>query len=220
VRAPRFAQPRTIVLVREDRRLESFITEAGERRGLAQGPHGWGTVYPDLRTLEATWRLIEKMPQWDLPAMNRLIVEQATHPSHLGAITSELKGRWMEHAQRMDGIRAAERIFAQGNLVSRNVSFDDVSALYDSDVETTIRTRLGLDDRVVRFDPPFEGPFGNAINTLTIPGWMIDGESSESLLPSEIRTNRGEILFNVGRRSLRYDRLGLRKEDTHEPPER
>jgi CRISPR-associated endonuclease/helicase Cas3 len=219
VRAPRFVEGRAIVLVSKDRRLDSFIVDAGERHGLAKGPHGWGTVYPDLRMLEATWRLLESNPRWDLPNMNRLIVENVTHPSHLRRITSELGGRWEKHRERMEGIRAAHRKFAQNNLISRNDSFNDTSGLPSPMLETTIRTRLGLDDRVIEFDQPLEGPFGNPITALIIPGWMTDLQPREKLSPSDIRAAGGEIIFTLGSRTLRYDRLGLRGDHSNEPSE-
>ena len=45
----------------------------------------YGYVYSDLRVLEATLRLIKDRSEWEIPAMNRELVERATHPDALGS---------------------------------------------------------------------------------------------------------------------------------------
>ena len=50
---------------------------------LGRGAHGLGGdkgPYDDLIAVEATRRLIVEHPVWHIPAMNRLLVERATHP--------------------------------------------------------------------------------------------------------------------------------------------
>lgn len=207
-----FTSARVIVLVSSNRDLSVFIERKGKARGLARGPHGWGTVYPDLRMLEATWRLIARRPCWDIPAMNRLAVECATHPAYLQSIVSELGGLWREHGQRMEGIRAAHGIFARQNTLRRDLPLDNRSCLFGDGVASEIRTRLGLSDRVVRFAPALRSPFGNPVDELTIPAWMLGGDSSSAEDGLVCQATADAFRFTFSGRAFLYDRLGLRRE--------
>jgi hypothetical protein len=89
------SEPRALVLTPPDR---DFLTLL---RG-GRGRHGLGRVYDDARVIEATWRLIETEPVWDIPRMNRHLVEQATHPERLAAIEAELRGRDSAWARVLD----------------------------------------------------------------------------------------------------------------------
>ena len=44
----------------------------------------------DLAGLEATRSLIGAHPIWQIPAMNRMLVERATHPRPLEALTQQM----------------------------------------------------------------------------------------------------------------------------------
>ncbi|MDZ7717615.1 MAG: hypothetical protein U5K72_02195 [Balneolaceae bacterium] len=61
------------------------MTESIDHNGKgSKGKHGLGTVYQDLRTIEATWQVLEdeNMEYWNIPEHNRELVERATHPTH------------------------------------------------------------------------------------------------------------------------------------------
>lgn len=99
-----FESARAIVLVSGDRDLGKYVLEKGEARGKANGPHGIGTVYADLRVLEATWRLLEQGDLIELPAMSRWLVESVTHHEKLDEIGEAFGGRWLDHSNRMKGM--------------------------------------------------------------------------------------------------------------------
>ena len=87
-------RPRCVVLTPDTGDLSALLQRGANSTGL--GPHGF--VYEDLRVLEATRRLIVQYPQWDIPRMNRELVENATHPDALEAIVEELGEAWRTHA--------------------------------------------------------------------------------------------------------------------------
>ena len=94
-----YMKPACTVLMPLDGDLSPLLQRRNDRNGL--GPDGY--VYKDLRTLEATRRLIAEYSEWRIPVMNRLLVEHATHPNALEAIVQELGGNWPEHANRIKG---------------------------------------------------------------------------------------------------------------------
>ena len=70
-------------------------------------------VYIDLRMLEATRRLIEAQPTRHIPADNRELVERATHPEALDAISAELGPDWESFGQEIDGRSGAHASLAR-----------------------------------------------------------------------------------------------------------
>jgi CRISPR-associated endonuclease/helicase Cas3 len=201
-----FRAPRVIVLVPADRDLTPLIG----REGAARGEHGFGTVYDDLRVLEATWRALETYQTLEIPAMNRRLVEAATHPEALKAIVAELGGPWKKHAQKCDGESIASRRLANLNAVDRDQPFADCR--FPSS-ESRIRTRLGEDDRIVEFDGAPAGPFGAPIRRLTIPGWLAKGAPAEAQA-EHVVAEAESIRFNFADRAFVYDRMGLRPAET------
>ena len=91
------ASPICIVLTPPDADLSHLLTSGEHANGL--GPRGY--VYPDLRILELTRRLIAEHGEWEIPKMNRLLVERATHPEELGALVKSKGGEWQAHAGEM-----------------------------------------------------------------------------------------------------------------------
>ena len=94
-----YVQPRCVVLTPDSEDLTPLLRGRPNRTGL--GPHGY--VYEDLRVLEATRRLIAMYPKWDIPRMNRRLVEGATHPDELERIVEELGAEWREHSNKVMG---------------------------------------------------------------------------------------------------------------------
>lgn len=177
------------------------------REGRARHHHGLGTVYCDLRVLEATWRLIENRSTWDIPAMNRELVELSLHPSALNEITAEKGAEWDLHGQRVIGSRYGEARQAHLNLVDWTQPYSEAS--FSDDVR--IPTRLGDSDRRVEFDSPFLSPFGFRIAELTVrAAWTMDIPADEYM--GRLEASSGDVTrFVFGEKSFIYDRLGLRK---------
>ena len=205
-----YAEPRCIVLTPGDD-LSPLLSSGGSPNGL--GPHGG--VYRNLHILEATRRLVGEHPQWGIPEMNRELVERATHPEALDAISDEMGEAWRDHAIGTAGGHIADVQTAQNAIVRRDKTFypeeDNGTASRGWDNENNIRTRLG-DDRVeIELAPAAASPFdaSRAIDRLTLSSrWLPGIEPPESAEPTPAD---GGFEFRVGDRRFHYDRLGLRR---------
>ena len=202
-----YERPTCVVLTPGDD-LSPLLASGQNANGL--GPRGH--VYGSLQVLEATRRLIEEHPEWHIPAMNRELVERATHPDALEAITEEMGEAWRAHANSTEGGYISDRQTARGNVVRLDKSFfEDNRDVVFGPAEERIRTRLG-DDRIdVAFDPPPVSPFepSGSIDKLAVSADWLKGEG----LPESVETAPigGGFEFSIGNRRLRYDRLGLRQ---------
>ena len=203
-----YTMPRCIVLVPSGDDLSPLLKRGSRRNGL--GPYGY--VYPDLRILEATRRLVLELPRWSIPEMNRELVERATHPDALDAIVRELGEQWLAHTQAIRGGEIAEGLTARSAIIRRDRSFyiDNREVLFGS-VEESIRTRLGDEGIDVEFDPAPVGPFDKTrrVDSLSVPArWLSGRIVDDSLSPQPYE---GGFAFHVGDREFLYDRLGLRR---------
>ena len=203
-----YESPTCVVLTPDSPDLSSLLQRGPNRTGL--GPHGY--VYEDLRVLEATRRLIGQHSRWDIPRMNRELVERATHPAALDAIVEELGDDWQVHANNVMGGQLGDGLTAANAVIRRDKSFfiDNREVLFGSD-EERIRTRLGDEGIEVEFDPPPPSPFDPArtIDRLSVPlRWLGADPAPESVAPL---LSEGGFTFAVGDRTFYYDRLGLRR---------
>ena len=114
-----YAKPSCVVLTPPDSGLAPLLDSGRDPNGL--GPHGG--VYQDLRTLEATRRLITEHPEWEIPRMNRLLVERATHPDALESLTHELGEDWQTHGVQIEGGEIGDGLTARGVTIKRGKSF-------------------------------------------------------------------------------------------------
>ena len=210
-----YARPQCLVLTPAEDDLSPLLNKGPNANGL--GPYGG--VYRSLPALEATRRLIAEYPRWRIPQMNRELVERATHPDELEAITAEMAAsagqmgdEWRAHTIDDKGRLIADEQVARGHTINFGQSFyaDNRETLFPSD-EERIRTRLG-DDRVeLRFDPIQDSPFGAArsIDRMALPmRWLGGAEAPETVAPTPAD---GGFEFSIGARRFRYDRLGLRR---------
>ncbi|CAG0965130.1 partial CRISPR-associated endonuclease/helicase Cas3, partial [Anaerolineae bacterium] len=198
-----FDVARAIVSVPGDRDLGVLIR--GD--GTARSHHGLGSVYPDLRQLEATWRLLGDYVEWRIPGMNRLLVEHSLHSAALEAVVRAGGDPWKAHADQMIGSERGLARQAELNLVSWSHPYSETSFPTDQ----RIATRLGEGDRLVRFDPPVPGPFEASFSELVLREYWTRGVPPDLDIATVVSTGSG-ILFQFGGAAFRYDRLGLRPE--------
>lgn len=209
-RAAAFAAPRCMVLVPEEG-LAAGLGGGLLRYGLGAASDGGG-IYRDLLGLEATHRLIAQHPVWKIPAMNRMLVEQATHEDALCRLATQLGGPWMEQQLQTWGFAAAERGVARGHLLDRNTTFDE--RLVFPDLDEKVRTRLGEDGPRIELAEPQPGPFGLAVRTFNLPAHFFERQGGGLPTKEEIaaasadRTATGLIL-HVADHVFEYDRLGV-----------
>lgn len=192
--------------------LEALLDERGE----ARGRHGFGTVYEDLRILEATRALLIERPELAIPRDNRVLVEHSTHPDALAAIVARGGAPMQEHAKHADAGAIVKAQLAAGHVVERHRLFGEYG-FPDRAISGRITTRLGEEDRLLELETPFDSPFGARVSRVKIPHWLAPGWPAEvrgrvadadpaSALIEALGSN-DELLSR-----FRYDRLGLRAE--------
>ena len=204
-----YMQPRCIVLTPSDGDLSPLLSTS---------VNGLGTVYKDLRILEATRRLIHENPEWRVPEMNRRLVERATHPTALEAITAELGDDWRVHANEVEGELIADTMTASSVVMRRDKTFygDNHDVIFGS-MEERIRTRLGDEGIEVEFQSKPTSPFDASVSIekLTIPAHLLRGQIADAAANEEpiapVSDSAG-FRFSINGANFRYDRLGLRAE--------
>lgn len=197
-----FEEARTVVLCPPDG-LDPLTRAAENGLGAyASGPSLSG-IYIDVPGLAATLAEIEARPVWNIPAMNRALVEAATHPEALGRI-AEAHG-WQDYRQRVTGKRLAEKRGADLVLLDRDApleSFPD---------DERIRTRLGEEGAVLSLPEGSIGAFGAPIHRMALPAhWSHDlmGDEVVTLDPGP------PIQMSVVNQIFTYGPQGLQREVT------
>lgn len=199
--------PRAWVLTPAGNDLTPMLKRA--RHGLGRF-HDGGGVYPDLRMVEATKRLIQAQPSRQIPADNRMLVEHATHTEALQEIERELGADWQKLGQAIEGDTSARKGIGHLHTLPYDDAFGDV-LFPDSDQK--IATRLGAADRLVIFDPPQPGPFHQAVKQLALRHHQIPEGVSPDALPADISIlpERAGFEFTLGEARYRYNRFGLER---------
>lgn len=201
-----FYTPHATVLVPAERDLTARISP---KDGSVRGDHGIGTVYEDMRVIEATWRCLEQFPTLSLPPMNRMLVERSTHRDILDGIATEKGEAWARHGSWIRGGETAQKQVARLNVIDRRQDFGEGHVGFPSDeLERRIRTRLGEDDRLVHFEPPALSPFGSEVRDLTIPAHLSRGVPMDAEA-SDFGQSSASFAFRFGSRHFIYDRTGL-----------
>lgn len=169
-------------------------TEAGVLNG----------IYRDVPGLELTRRLIEAHPEWTIPAMNRLLVEGATHPERILALHAELGKAWADYSDNIYGKDVAEAGAAKLIALPIDTPFADVQF---PDDEEKIRTRLGAEGARITFVAPVAGPFGVEISGVTLPAHWSRGVAADE--PVELVSSGGTLRFRAADMGLLYSRTGV-----------
>ena len=199
-----FGEPRCLVLVPEGGLESSDLL----RYGLGMSKRGG--IYRDLRVLELTQRLVAGHAVWAIPRMNRMLVEEGTHPDRLQALEEELGPAWVERSLESDGRAAAERQLARRHSLSRGNSFQEVVF---PDLDEHVRTRLGEDGPRIELPEPVPGPFGQPVATFNLPAHMFRGAdgmpAKEEIEDARVDPIPSGLILYVGSHRFRYDRAGV-----------
>jgi CRISPR-associated endonuclease/helicase Cas3 len=202
-----FRQARAWVLTPAGHDLTPLLKHA--RNGLGRF-HNGGGVYPDLRMVEATRRLIKAQPSREIPADNRVLVERATHPQALQVIEAELGADWQKLGQAIEGDTSAQTGIGHLHTLPYGEPFGDV-LFPDSDQK--IATRLGAADRLLNFEPPQPGPFLQDVKQLALRHHQVPAGLSPDALPTAINVlaDHAGFEFTLGPARYRYSRFGLER---------
>lgn len=170
--------------------------------------NGWGSVYPNLVSLQATLESFIDAGKVQVPQMNRELVEKATHPEWLMRIAQQRGEGWKTHLDKFTGLTLAQKGTARGSVFSWN---DDFSRLFfPSALEERLSTRLGDEDRLAIFEHNQPGIFAPRITQLRIADWMCKGTSADAEA-SLIEMHGHGFNFDFGDYSFSYGRYGLQK---------
>lgn len=178
------------------------LTAPGYECGLGAWRHADGTVqgiYTDLPTLELTRREIVARPEWVIPAMNRDLVEAATHPECRDALIAEMGGDWRGYEVAIAGKVAAERMAGRMGVLDRT---RPVPEKFRSD-DQAVMTRLGEMGPVFSLPEGSKGAFGTPIKRLAIPARWARGLADDA----PVAVAGDEI--TIGDRRFGYGRAGL-----------
>lgn len=202
-----FRLPRAWVLTPAGHDLTPLLAHA--RNGLGRFRDGGG-VYPDLRMVEATKRLIQAQPSRQIPTENRMLVEHSTHTEALQVIEKELGPDWHKLGKDIEGDTSARKGIAHLQALSYDEPFGDISF---PDGDQKIATRLGAADRLVIFEPPQPGPFQQAVSQLALRFHQVPAELDPDAQPSEIvqLPDNAGFEFTLGVTRYRYNRFGLER---------
>jgi CRISPR-associated endonuclease/helicase Cas3 len=149
---------------------------------------------------------------WTIPAMNRALVEAATHPDALEVLAarlSESDNRWKAAWDRSMGKDLARGQAADFAIIKWGSPAADFRV-----ADERIATRLGLGDIEIEFTEPLRGPFpgSETITRLVIPARLLDGAGHDAQ-PVDIIAVDGCFSFRLNERVFSYGRYGLERLD-------
>jgi len=201
VRPEGYEKPKVVVLV-PSRPLTDFI---------AKPAHGIGPkrAYADVRVVELTLRKIREMGTFTIPADNRLLVEECTHPESLAALEYEDKV-FESHGMDVRGISYGDQTTAR--LALRDGNWRPGDPIKSRSVDEHIMTRLGEVDLVVPFKDSLLTPFGEKVTYIKIPAWLSPRTRvKDTNVEGFTCLHDGSFSFTVEGESYTYSRFGLEK---------
>ena len=199
-----FEQPHCRVLVPEQGLAALLEPRFINGLGAWKTVHGFEGIYRDVAGLELTRRLVEDHRVWQLPSMNRFLVETATHPERIDMLHLELGKAWSDYSIGVFGRDVADAGAARLAGVKTDIDFAD---LRFPDNEEAIRTRLGAEGAPISFAAPVPGPFGVEISGVTLPSrWSHGLDRAASVTPD---VADGIVRFHAANRGFAYSRCGL-----------
>jgi CRISPR-associated endonuclease/helicase Cas3 len=206
-----FAQARVIVLCPKSG-LDPLTRRAENGLGAYPGGPSLSGVYVDVPGLQATLDQITAQPVWQIPAMNRALVEAATHPQALEPL-AEAHG-WAGYRQRVVGKALAEMRAAGVVTLDRKLPFLD----HDGRVrcfpdDEKIRTRLGEEGVILTLPDGTIGAFGAPIQRLALPPHWSQGLTGEEAVEVDPGPPIG---VTVSDRVMRYGPMGLQYGGGHD----
>ncbi len=175
---------------------------------------GLNGIYTDLASLELTRQLILEHSVWQIPQMNRMLVEGSTHPDRTGALISEKGDDWNQYDRKHGGTEAAREMIARQVVLDREQCFGEAGS-WSSKSDERIMTRLGEEGALIRIDPDSApiGPFGQKVSRIALPSHWSCGVTAQDAEEATLEPAGDDFLLSVAGRSFRYSRVGLVQED-------
>lgn len=202
-RPPGYEVARVLLRVPEGGDLTRFLDAKGT---VFRGPAGIGRVYADARIVQRTLDLLPNGRTLELPAENRYLVEQATHPEALVTLPDP---RWPRYAQEVLGKELQQRRLALGAVIESQ-PFGD---FHYPGTDERISTRIGDENLIVEVAHPMSHCFGTMIRSISVPHHLLPKGIDRWPDQVEAETIAGGIRFAIGPRRYRYTRFGLERDD-------
>ena len=180
--------------------------------GLGESKRGQG-VYRNLLGIKKTLELIDDNPIWEIPQMNRMLVELATHKEYLRSYAASLGDAWIAYEGKNWGTNLARSNAAKAHLLDRKCEFIEMGAF--SDVDQEVRTRLGEDGPRIELADPVPGPFKQDVQTFSLPAyWFSKLVNKRDVVAEDVEIintdeNSAVIRFRVGDVLVHYDHRGI-----------
>jgi len=168
---------------------------AWQARGVLNG------IYTDLRSVEATRKLVEVETRWSIPADNRRLVEAATHSDELDRIEREKD--WHDYSIKVDAKAIADTQHGASLSLDRSAPFPDAFP----DVDEAVQTRLGARGPVIELPDGTVGPFGLPITRIAPPARWCLGLSGEEV--PEVERHEDGLHIAIGDKRFVYDFSGV-----------
>ena len=184
--------------------LAPLLRRAENGLGAYSGDGALSGIYVDVPGLAATLEQIEARPEWSIPAMNRELVEAATHPEALDAHAAARGSDWQAYRRKTTGKALAEQGMADLVLLDRSAPFPE----HFPDDER-IKTRIGEEGVVLPIRDKPLSPFGHEISRIALPPQWSHGLKGDEVLVA--RNSDDGLFLEVGERVFRYSRAGLER---------
>lgn len=213
VRPPGFEDPSCHVLTPENGLDRLAAPSFDNGLGAFRSGAGLEGVYLNLPSCALTIRQAEAQPVWRIPAMNRALVEAATHDEAIEAFVAEAGPAWRSYWQDYAG-QAIAQMGAAAHVVlpfeEPLVDEEGTPLLFLGD-EQAVRTRLGAEGAMVRFAEAVPGPFGAPVSRITLPAhWSSGLDLDDTPVTPEIGQD-GTLALALGARHFVYGRNGLER---------
>lgn len=196
-----YREARVIVLVPEVRDLIEYSGNARHKHGFAPD-----RAYENLPSVDATWNILETSERLVVPDQNRELVELATDPDRLAQRVLAKGAAWEQYWHGQIGVVLARRQGARLAICNWTEEWED-STFPGS--EQKIQTRLGIAAVRIEFDKSLRSPFGQELEEIAIPSWMIPATFDASCASVE-QTGLG-LRVKYSGTELLYERFGLEK---------
>lgn len=177
-----------------------------------RGPHGWGTVYPDLLDLELTRRTIDSVRSILLPSMARILIEGVYHEEARQRFV-ERHPEWSPVETESSGREVGEAIHGSMAALDFDRSYNDLASRFRQATDENIRTRIGDDRLVVELDRPVQAWFAPDAKAteMTLPLRVLrraDLDNVDDIRAEWLRDTSEGPVFQLGRLTLRYSPTG------------
>ncbi len=170
-------------------------------------------VYLNLPSCALTLQQVEAHSIWNIPGMNRALVEATTHDEAIEAFLAKAGPVWARYWQDYAGRAMADTAAAAHVVLPFDAPLVDEEGtplLFLSD-EQVLRTRLGAEGAMVRFSDKVPGPFGTPVSRITLPAhWSRGLELDDTPVTPEAGED-GTLTFVLSVSLFTYGRKGLER---------